>query len=166
MLALEAAKGFASNNDVIVVDEADYLLSSGFSNYFEFLGSDFQIQNKAWINEFLDSSDKQIIWIVNHIDHIDKSTARRFVYSLEFKTFTKKERERAWEIALENNNFKKMLSKKEIERFSEKYPINMGTISFSLNILNSIKKSKTIPHKKFLQYLERLLASQTCLIVG
>jgi len=166
MLAFEAAMGLAGKNDVIVIDEADQLLSSGFDDFPGYFGSNSANHNKAWINDFLDSSNKQNIWIVNNINYIDKSTARRFVYSLEFKTFTKKEREKAWKIVLKNINVKNIMSKKEIEIFSEKYPINMGSISFSLNVINSIKNYKTLTHKKLIQYLENLLASQTKLILG
>ena len=166
MLAFEAAMGLAGKNDVIVIDEADYLLSSGFRDFHGIFGSDSADQNKAWINDFLDNSDKQIIWIVNNINNIDKSTARRFVYSLEFKPFTKKERKKAWEIALRNVNSENLLSKKEIKAFSEKYPVNMGSISFSLNAINSIKNYRAVPRKNLIQYLQRILASQTRLITG
>jgi len=71
-----------NRNAVIVVDEADSLLSTAPSSFFGMFGS--SKNSKARINDILDNSRCSVIWIVNHVRQIDASTCRRFSFSVEF----------------------------------------------------------------------------------
>ena len=72
---------------VIVVDEADKLLSTGKT--FSLLGESTNEQ-KGPINKMLEESKNQIIWITNYTNQLDESTKRRFTFSLEFSPMDEK----------------------------------------------------------------------------
>jgi hypothetical protein len=56
------------SKSIVLVDEADEILNSYGSMFFK------SKTNKSWINQFLESHDKKIIWITNRSSEIDPST--------------------------------------------------------------------------------------------
>lgn len=80
--AVIAAVNLAGATDsIVLVDEADGLLNTGF------LFRGVEAASKSWINTFLDSHNKKVIWISNRSQDIDPSTMRRFSLTLEFRPF-------------------------------------------------------------------------------
>lgn len=73
-----------NTDSIILIDEADDLLSTSPAGFFSFFGSG-AISSKSRINDILDNSHCTIIWIVNRVQQIDASTRRRFSFSVEFK---------------------------------------------------------------------------------
>jgi AAA+ superfamily predicted ATPase len=71
-----------NRDSVIVVDEADSLLSTAPSSFFGVFGS--SKSSKARINDIFDNSQCSVIWIANRVRQIDSSTCRRFSFSVEF----------------------------------------------------------------------------------
>ncbi len=67
---------------VLLVDEADELLSTAPSPFFGLFGK--PQTPKARVNDILDNAQCSVIWIVNRVRQIDASTRRRFSFSLEF----------------------------------------------------------------------------------
>ncbi|HKL85550.1 MAG TPA: AAA family ATPase [Treponemataceae bacterium] len=74
-----------SDNAIILIDEADDLLSTSPSGFFSFLGTGAK-SSKSRLNDILDNAKCSIIWIVNRVQQIDASTRRRFSFSVEFKS--------------------------------------------------------------------------------
>ena len=73
------------SNSVLLIDEAEDLLSTGSCGLFAPAPPAFV---KARIHEVLDSARCPIIWIVNHVSRIDASTKRRFAFSIEFSALS------------------------------------------------------------------------------
>ena len=75
------------SNCVLLFDEAeDAFPQPNESHFFSFgkkTGRAVTTQNKAWINQFLETNAAPVIWISNHIDQIDPAYLRRFTYHLE-----------------------------------------------------------------------------------
>jgi len=71
-----------NRDSVLVVDEADDLLSTAPSGFFGMTGA--SKTSKARVNDILDNSRCTVIWIANRVGGIDASTARRFSFSVEF----------------------------------------------------------------------------------
>lgn len=69
------------SESVIVVDEADKLLDTVSE---ESIFGNSANEQKGAVNRMLESSKNQIIWITNNVSQIDKSTRRRFMFSLKF----------------------------------------------------------------------------------
>ncbi len=163
-VALEGSLSIADKNDTIVVDEADNLLAPRIKDTSIRKETYSMFSMKEYINDFMERSDKQIIWIVNEISHIDKSTLRRFDYSIQFKPFSKKEREIAIKMAANKTKIENILSKSELIHFAKKYPLSMGPISFAFNTLKIIMSVKKRSKKTILKYLDRILYNHTKLI--
>ncbi|MBR4741654.1 MAG: AAA family ATPase, partial [Desulfovibrio sp.] len=70
---------------IALVDEAECLLDT--SAFFAQRNHD-----KAWINTFLEQSGRKMIWITNHIDHIELSVLRRFSFSIGFEQLNQGQR--------------------------------------------------------------------------
>ncbi|TFG89630.1 MAG: ATP-binding protein [Candidatus Atribacteria bacterium] len=121
------------NKGVLVVDEADELLNT---RYFMF-GSD-KSPDKGWLNMFMDSCERQIIWITNDTDFMEESTLRRFSYSLHFKRFTRQERENIWRDLLKRHPMRRYLAESDIKNMAVSYNINAAGISSALQTLKTI----------------------------
>ena len=68
---------------ILLVDEADSILSTSPGGFFSFFGSAPE-GSKSRVNDLLDNTKCSIIWISNRVRQIDASTKRRFTYSIEF----------------------------------------------------------------------------------
>ena len=118
------------DKSVILVDEADEILNSYNSIFFESKTA------KSWINQFLDSHDKKIIWITNRSSGIDPSTMRRFSFSVEFKNLNKKNRIKVLKYELEKSGINDFLSDNELDDLCRTYNVDASGIVNAINILN------------------------------
>ena len=76
-------------DSVIIVDEAESLLSTRI-NFFEmFMGSDSASGKKGTVNMMFENSMNKVVWILNYTSQLDESTLRRFTYSIRFKEMSK-----------------------------------------------------------------------------
>ena len=76
-------------DSVIIIDEAESLLSARITFFELFMGSDSASDKKGIINTILENSMNKVIWILNYTSVLDKSTLRRFTYSIHFKEMSK-----------------------------------------------------------------------------
>lgn len=76
-------------DSVIIVDEAESLLSTRINFFGMFMGSDPGSGKKGTVNTMLEKSENKVIWILNYTSVLDKSTLRRFTYSIHFKEMSK-----------------------------------------------------------------------------
>jgi transitional endoplasmic reticulum ATPase len=67
---------------VLVFDEAEDVLPATSARYGD---SDAEPLGKAAFNEMLETNAVPVVWISNHIDHIDPAYRRRFTYALEVR---------------------------------------------------------------------------------
>lgn len=76
-------------NSVIIVDEAESMLSTRM-NFFEMLmGVAASNGKKGTVNTMLENSVNKVIWILNYTDPLDESTLRRFTYSIRFREMSR-----------------------------------------------------------------------------
>jgi SpoVK/Ycf46/Vps4 family AAA+-type ATPase len=150
-LQLEAANNIIKDTDVLIIDEADYLLNT---RYFLHHSLD-----KGYLNDFLDRSNIKIIWIANNIEQIEDSILRRFAYHLHFELFTQKQRENIWHTVLEANSLKSFLSEKEVRRLARLYHLNAAGISNALGMTATLLKEGKISKAQIVKTLERILAN-------
>lgn len=69
-----------------------------------------------------------MIWTVNSIAQLEESAARRFSYSLAFKTFSRVQRKRIWENILRDYRLDTFFSDSEIEDFAGKFETSAGVV--------------------------------------
>jgi len=143
---------------ILIADEADFLLNT-MSVFF-----DSKSPEKGWLNDLLDNSRAQIIWITNRTGSMEESTLRRFSYSLEFERFTEEQRVSVWKNLLKRNPLKKYITPQIVKELSKKYEVNAGSIAASLNALKQIKNNREIKENDVKPILENLLEKNSRLL--
>ena len=145
-------------SSIILVDEADDLLNTQYSNFFS-----GERNNKSWINHFLDQSKHKIIWITNRSTEIESSAMRRFAFSMKFKRFNLKKRLQVFNYCIEERNLEGFFTEDEILSFCRRYSINAGGIS---NALNNLKIRKNSNKSRTIEKLNTLLKNHEMAITG
>ena len=132
-LALSAAS-IDQERQILIVDEADSLLSAGRGVFMA-----PHAMSKSWINGFLEASTTRVIWIVNWTRNIDESAMRRFSFALRFEAFSQLDRGRIWQRLSHERGI-------EIEpgiasRLAEEYEVNVAGISQALSLCATVRGS-------------------------
>ena len=102
---------------IILMDEADLVLNQA---------------EKGLLNIIFENLKTPVIWITNNIDSIENSTRRRFDYSLEFFTFSNKERVAIWQSVLKAQQAESILCDDEIESVAKEIPVMAGSITLAV----------------------------------
>lgn len=137
----------------VLVDEAERLLDTSMSP----LGD--EASEKAWLNPFLESPGSRIIWITNHVGHLDDSVRRRFAYSLRFPELGKIERLTMWQRLSARHGLQDRFSQADLERLAERYPVQVAVMETALKQAKLLAFSADSP----LACVERVLASHIML---
>lgn len=153
--ALMAAKKVMPDNSILVVDEAEEILSSGSSIFYKDTSD-----NKAWLNTFLEGHSVNIIWITNDMT-MHSSSKRRFAYATEFDSFNRAQRVDA----LKNIQAQQDLSifnDEELHQIAKDYKLDPGAMSLPFSMASSLADNRV--NKK--KIVDNLLKSQVKLIHG
>lgn len=155
---LMAAVNLATERDVIIVDEADFLINTK-----HFFGSNV---DKGWLNSYIDDIKAKIIWISNEINYVEDSLLRRFSYSYHFKNFTENQRIFIWNSVLKDNPIRGMLSKSSIRQLAVDYKVNAGGITSAVKTVSMIHAQTPLSRKELLAAIKKLLSKHDALING
>ncbi|MDR1856446.1 MAG: AAA family ATPase, partial [Desulfovibrio sp.] len=129
----------------VLVDEAERLLDTDWRR---FDGS----KDKAWLNRFLEKRDQRIVWITNHVEHIDQAVLRRFTRSLHFEELGVRERKGVWERLAKEHGVATLLPVERRAALAEAYDVPVAVIE------KAIVQGKTLGGKKdFAGVAERAL---------
>jgi len=116
---------------LLIADEADLLLNS-----FE----------KGILNDFLENLRLPIIWITNKINCIERSTMRRFQYSVSFDLGNQNIRNKLWDSVVEKHKAQHIFSRERRKKLAEKYEISTGGIE--LAVQNEVALSESGMHRE------------------
>ncbi|MDR1830570.1 MAG: AAA family ATPase [Candidatus Fibromonas sp.] len=105
-------------NLILMVDEADLLL-----NFFE----------KGVLNQILEDTRLPVIWISNDLHFVEKSSLRRFNFSIKFKANNESMRFRIWESVVEKHDAGKIFTPERIKTLATKYDANPGGIELAVS---------------------------------
>jgi len=85
LASLQLSQTFAGQQAraVLVLDEAEDIFQSDAQHPLARLFRP-AAESKAWVNALLEQNAHPVIWISNHISHLDPAYLRRFAYCLEF----------------------------------------------------------------------------------
>lgn len=147
-------------NSIVVVDECDGIINVN-DGFWKCENNDKD--NKAWINDLLENSEQNFIWISNRISGVDESTKRRFSYSIEFLNLGHNQRVKVWEnqVSAASIDF---MDREMIESFAKKYQVNAGGIALALKDVASMKNIRT--KKKKIEVLQSILAQHQSFVFG
>ena len=131
---LFAATKYQNKRAILLVDEADIIL-----NFCE----------KGTLNFFLEQIKVPVIWISNDIRCIERSTRRRFDYSIEFKRLDSEKRLEIWESVISELGAKNMLSQKFVQQLASELSITAGGITQAIANAKHLQEKgcKTPPEK-------------------
>jgi len=125
--SIVACLNIAARHDraFVVVDEAERILSTEYTPYGEGI-------DKTWINTLLEKHGQRIIWITNHVWHIDAAVKRRFSLSIHFEEPGRKERRSMWEQALIKNKVHGRMDEAILTRLIDDYKVPIAVIDGAL----------------------------------
>jgi len=118
-------------NVMLVADEADLVL-----NGFE----------KGILNRFLENFRLPVIWITNNIHDIERSTMRRFQYSVKFDLSNQNIRKKLWDSVVEKHKAENIFSADRRAKLAQKYEISTGGIE--LAVQNEVALMESGMHKE------------------
>jgi AAA+ superfamily predicted ATPase len=152
--SLTASLHIAAKHDgaFVLVDEAERMLDT--TNIFSEATKD-----KAWLNDFLEQPGRRIIWITNHISHVEQAVRRRFTYSIHFDDLGKQERKAIWRQVLASQRVATYLSDQHIETLTDTYDVPASVIEKSVTQAKQLKCGK----KGFYATVERVLRAHVTL---
>ena len=137
----------------VLVDEAERLLDTE-----QLFG--IKTKDKAWLNDFLETPGRRVIWISNQIGHIDQAVRRRFSFSLFFGALNNAERVALWRQILTKNRVVSRMAPADIEHLAASYPASAAVIT------NAVRQAKRmgLSKKNFAKTVERVLMAHQTLV--
>jgi SpoVK/Ycf46/Vps4 family AAA+-type ATPase len=135
--AIYAALNLADKDkSIVLIDEADEVLNTYGSFFFR------SKTNKSWVNNFIDSHNKKIIWIANRTSEIDKTTMRRFSFSTEFKKLKAKNRIKVLQHELKKKSLENFFTEDELADLCKNYSVDASGIVNAMNLFKGSKNPK------------------------
>jgi SpoVK/Ycf46/Vps4 family AAA+-type ATPase len=110
-----------SKGSFVVVDEAERLLDTRKLLF-------RPTKDKAWLNDFMERPGRRVIWITNHVGHIDMAVRRRFSHSIHFDGLGVRERRIMWDRMLKENKALGLLPEKRRDEFARTYDVPAAVI--------------------------------------
>lgn len=168
MLSLVTSSS-AAEDMILLVDEADMILSTYPGGFFSLFGSSGAQSTKSLVNGILDNAQCPIIWITNRIQQIDASTKRRFTFSLEFTALPPR--------AIKEQTLAKLSTltlpsgmDEEIASLAARSGLNAASVSFLVESITAIPQDRVNDSPEYRAMLrERVtstLAANSRLITG
>lgn len=139
-----------TSENIILIDECDQLINSKPNYFFNSNSNDDQ---KAWLNEYLDTNKCKTIWITNSIECIDESIVRRFNYVLEFNDLSNLQRENIL-TSITNKNKCTFLSPEDIKLFSQSEKLTSGHFSIALRTVENLEATDSKKKEYFTNILK------------
>lgn len=157
---LMAGVGIASRHEkaFLLVDEAERILDSDMFAFFRKNTTD-----KAWLNSFMEKPGQRIVWITNHVHHLEESVRRRFHFSIHFEPLGRQERVSMWRQILERHGALDRVNDIFLKDLALTYDVPASVIEMAVDQAKSLCKRK---RKGFEPALKRVVASYTVLQKG
>lgn len=125
---LLSADHFRNEDVIILADEADLILNNC---------------EKGALNLYLEQVKVPVIWISNNLHGIERSTLRRFNYSMEFERLDAEKRNSVWQSVIKAEEAEELLSPAVVKKLSAQIPVTAGGITQAIRAAKSLKKSKS-----------------------
>ncbi len=121
-------------NSFVLVDEAERLLDTN-----GFAGS--KAKDKAWLNALLEKPGNRVIWITNHVHHIDPAVRRRFSFSIYFEELGQDERQSLWKEIIAQHETGGYVTEEQIKLLARDYSVPAAVID------TAVDQAKTLKHE-------------------
>lgn len=123
--AISSCVNIASETEdaLFVADDCDLVLNTRES--WSLFG---QTSEKSWLHEVLEKPGVRMIWIVNSVNNIEESVARRFAFKVRFKAFSKSQRVQLWHSIIKKHKVKRFFRDSDIEQLAGRFTVSAGVI--------------------------------------
>lgn len=124
---LTAGARIVSQHDkaFLLVDEAERILDCD-------MFSRQKTVDKAWLNTFLEKPGQRVVWITNHVHHLEGAVRRRFHFSVYFEHLGRRERGEMWRQILERHGVRSRVDDVEINQLARDYDIPASVIDLAV----------------------------------
>ena len=159
-MGLQLATALADKDtDVLIVDEADMILNTGYRLF----GQQGEI-DKGWVNDFVDKNPAKVIWITNEVSFMDESLLRRFTYNVRFSMPARSKREEIWIREVQAQKLTGKVPQFLIRQVSSKYQLTPAAISSALSTLRRLIRDKAVKDGAIAGTLEEILRTRQSLL--
>jgi hypothetical protein len=153
-LALQISLGLCDPaSDVLVVDEADSLLNTEYRLADSRAGGE-----KGWLNDMLEKCPVSMIWLANDVGAAERSTLRRFTYSVSFRPFNAAQRREMMHQIAGRRPRTRGLSPELLNDLSTSFAANASAVSVAFGALPAASRSKPLKENEARTFLEEMLA--------
>lgn len=139
-----------SPGSIVLVDEAERILDTDWDRD--------KSSTKAWLNDLLERKGLRIIWITNHIEHLDQAVRRRFSYSIHFGNMGAHEAEIMWNTVAKRERVCKKLPAETRKYLAKTYSVPIATMQLAICQAKNIADAND-----FTACVERTLKAQVIL---
>lgn len=136
-----------SNPGIILVDEADLVLNGC---------------EKGVLNSFFEDLRTPVIWISNSMEFVERSTRRRFDFSMSFKSLAKDERLSVLNSVLKAQKAESLFTPEEKMRLVVEFPAMAGGYTLAVKEVRALKKKGAC--KNAFMAASRILKAHTRLL--
>lgn len=153
-------------DSVIIVDEAESVLSTGSLDFFSMLmgkGGSSSIR-KGTVNTMLENSENKVIWILNYTDPLDESTLRRFTYSIRFNEMTGTMLKNIADSKLNKINMKESLHSQLVE-LCGKYRVTGASVDNMVKTIKGMDLNQA-SESRVISDVTKVLEANSALIFG
>lgn len=125
----------------LLVDEAERILDCDMFSMHKNV-------DKAWLNTFLEKPGQRVLWITNHVHHLEGAVRRRFHFSIHFEPMGRRERSSMWRQILERHCVLNRVDDAELADLSRTYDVPASVMEMSVTqaaALAGRKRSAFVP---------------------
>ena len=109
----------------LLVDEAERILDC------DMFAREHSI-DKAWLNTFMSKPGQRVIWITNHVHHLEGAIRRRFDFSIHFRALGRRERYVMWRQILERHGMATFLPDDTVAEFAKEFDIPASVMEMAV----------------------------------
>lgn len=152
------------SNSIIIVDEAESVLSTRMSLFDFFTAGGTSNNKKGTVNTMLENSANKVIWILNYTSPLDESTLRRFTYSIRFKEMSRNILKSIADTKLDTLPMSPGLRSQLVE-LCGKYHVTCASVD---NVVNTVKGMdlSSGSEKAVVKDVEQVLEANSTLLYG
>jgi SpoVK/Ycf46/Vps4 family AAA+-type ATPase len=140
---LTAGARIVSQHDraFLLVDEAERILDCDmFSRH--------RNVDKGWLNTFMEKPGQRVVWITNHVHHLEGAVRRRFHFSIHFEPLGRRERGAMWRQILERRGVLQRVDEAVLADLARTYDVPASVMEMSVTqaaALAGRKRSAFVP---------------------
>ena len=88
--------------------------------------------DKAWLNTFMGKPGQRVIWITNHVHHLEGAVRRRFDFSIHFHALGRRERHVVWQQILAKYGVDTFIAEDTLVEFARDFDVPASVMDMAV----------------------------------